>query len=73
MAVTYRTERRTVNLCDDCGDVGPYAETHALVAVMNGDMDHAAEVLRESTAMELSQLEDYGDMLAQAAAQARVR
>jgi hypothetical protein len=42
------------NSCDRCGpDVGPYAETHALIAALNGDDDHLADLINDSTAFEL--------------------
>jgi len=53
------SSRRTITVCDRCGDTGPYAETHALVAVMNGDLEHAADVLAESSGYELNQLLDH--------------
>jgi hypothetical protein len=42
------------NSCEICGpDVGPYAETHMLVAALNGEREHLAELVAQSYASEL--------------------
>lgn len=58
--MSYKTEpmRRTVSVCEHCGETGPYAETHALVAVLNGDLEHAEELAAELTSTEARQLVD---------------
>lgn len=53
-----------MSTCDICGpDVGPYAETHQLVAVMHGELDHARELVAQSYSAELRMFADQLDDL----------
>lgn len=52
-----------MSTCDICGDVGPYAETHQLVAVMHGETEHARELIAQSNGTELRAFADQLDDL----------
>jgi hypothetical protein len=56
----------TMSNCATCGDVGPYAETHALIAALNGDDEHLSEVLESSSKFELGTFADALDTVSDA-------